>query len=46
MIESSEILKKKTMKGVSEWALVAKPVAWFVSNFGTIRFIQFQSKIY
>jgi len=46
VIESSEILKKKTMKGVSEWALVAKPVAWFVSNFGTIRFIQFQSKIY
>lgn len=31
---------QKTMKGISEWALVAKPVAWFVSKFGTVRYIQ------
>lgn len=41
--ESFEILYK-TVKRVSQSDLVAKPVAWFVSKFGTVSFVGFQTK--
>lgn len=41
--QSAEILYK-TVKDVNQWVLVAKPVAWFVSKFGTVGFAQFQTK--